>query len=641
MNKRTKHQFSLKKSLRSLIIAASAVLTIAPAFSQQIDDKGLMSILAAQQGNAPRPTINNQRVDVPRSLSGVGDRAGATGVGNTQQMPRQAVAKPGPFENYVESVTGKELKIFGRSLFEDVPTTFAPLEMTQVNPDYVIGPGDGLQIRGWGMVDIDVDVTVDRNGSVTIPRVGNVKVAGVKYRDLQGYLTKAVARVFNNFELTVSVSQTRALQIYVVGHAMRPGTYTLSAMSTLLNALFTSGGPDASGSMRRIQLKRGNEVVTTFDMYDMLVKGDKTKDAQLRDGDVIYIPEAGPMMALSGNVKQPAIFELTGSSSLADVIGWAGGFDSSAEGKPVIVEKSVANAYHTVAELPAEKGALSRLAAIPVGATDIVRVFAPGAIPVQIQTQHEFVRVSGEIKNGGVFEIRRGETLRELISRLGGVTDNGYLFAIELQRDSVRRSQQARLNEVAERFEHEIDATAADRLSHATDPNNIAAINADIERQRRLAERMREVKAKGRIVLELGGINAQVKDLPDVQLQDGDSVFIPRKPGTVDVVGAVFLQSAIIYRPNRTVSDYLSMAGGPTADADKDEIYLIRADGSAASTHTTGWLSSINSAAVNPGDAIIVPEKVNRNTWTQSFKEWTTILYQFGLGAAGLKVLKD
>ncbi len=492
------------------------------------------------------------------------------------------------------------------------------------------------------MMDMDVTVTVDRRGAINIPRVGSVNVAGVKYRDLQAYLTNAVSKVFKNFELTVSIAQSRAVQIYVAGHAARPGTYTLSAMSTLLNALFASGGPDPSGTMRNIQLKRGNQVVTTLDLYDMLVNGDKSKDVPLRDGDLIYIPEVGPLVALTGDVKQPAIFELKGQSSLADVVRWAGGFDSSAEGKPIVVERSVNNGYQTVAELSADNQALAqRLAPIPVRPADILRVFSPGAVPVQIQIQREYVKVSGEVKQSGVFELRKGETLRELIARLGGPTENGYLFATRLVRESVRRSQQIKLNEAADRFEHDLDNAAAERLAHTSDQSNVAAVNAEIERQRRVAQRMRQVKAEGRIVLELADSNAQVKDLPDLPLQDGDTVYIPRKPGTVEVVGAVYQANSIVYRPRRTVSDYLALAGGYTNSADKDETYVIRADGTAKSNHSSGWFSSgLGGDIVNPGDTVIVPEKIEHGSWIQSFKEWTTIFYQFGLGAAGLKVLK-
>ena len=157
--------------------------------------------------------------------------------------PDSTVNKKSSFQSYVAKSTGDSLEVFGRELFRNVPSTFAPLGAVQVNADYAVGSGDALQIRGWGMVDINLNVTVSRSGEIYVPRVGSVHVAGVKYRDLQGYLKTAVGRIFTNFELSVSIVKTRSVQIYVVGHAQRPGTYTLSAMSTLLNALFASGGP--------------------------------------------------------------------------------------------------------------------------------------------------------------------------------------------------------------------------------------------------------------------------------------------------------------------------------------------------------------------------------------------------------------
>ena len=569
---------------------------------------------------------------------------------DTRQAQAPLLTRPGKtssdvkpsFEAYAETVTGKNLNIFGKDLFSDVPSTFAPFDGAQVNSDYVVGAGDELQIRGWGMVDIDISATVNRSGEIYIPRVGAVKVSGVAYRDLQGHLKKAVSKMFTNFDLTVSISQTRAVQIYVVGHAMRPGTYTLGAMSTLLNALFTSGGPNAAGTMRNIQVKRGSKTVTSFDLYDVLVKGDKSHDIALQDGDVIYIPEVGPLVALSGNVKKQAIFELKGSTSLADIVGWAGGVDSAAEAKRILIEKNVDNNYQTVVDITAESENISsRLAGIPVKATDILRVFAPGAVPVQIQIQNEYVRVSGEVKQSGVFQLKKGETLRELVTRLGGATDNGYIYAMQLNRESVRRLQQAKLDEVADRFERDLDSNATQRIGSSNDKDNAAKIAIESEQQRSIARRLRAIKAEGRIVLELQNGNAQVKDLPDLPLQDGDSVFIPRRPHTIDVIGSVFQQNAFVYRPSRTVNDYLELAGGPTVTADKSEMYVIRADGTAQSGRSSGWFSGVGGNPVNPGDTVVVPEKIERSSFTQSFKEWTTIFYQFGLGAAGLKVLKD
>jgi polysaccharide export outer membrane protein len=624
-----KKYFHMTRPLvRQFILSACALGMVSPLAMAQQDEADAGRAIQSSPLPSIKNSRNEQRVTQP--------------VLRPARTASVARADTAGFAAFVTGVTGQPLQVFGADLFGDVPSTFAPFEGAQANQDYLIGTGDELQIRGWGMVDIDISATVDRSGSIYIPRVGSVKVSGVRYGDLQGYLKKAVGKFFTNFELSASIAQTHSLQVYVVGHAVRPGTYTLSAMSSLLNALFTSGGPDASGSMRNIQLKRAGQTVTTFDVYDMLLKGDKSRDLTLRDGDVIYIPEVGPLVALTGNVKRPAIFELKGPATLQDVTSWAGGFDSAASSKQVIVEKSINNRFQSILDVTVDKdGGSSALAAVPVTSTDILRAFSPGAIAVQSQIQTEYVRVSGEVKQTGVVKLNKGETLRELISRIGGVTENGYIYATELRRDSIRAAQQAKLDEIADRFERELDSAATQRLSITTDKENASKVAMEAEQQRRIVQKLRTVKATGRIVLELPDGDAQVKNLPDVPLRDGDSVYIPRRPSTIDVLGSVFQQNTFVYRPKRTVGNYVDLAGGVTDGADKSEMYVVRADGTAQSGRNTGWFSGLGGAALNPGDIVVVPEKIVRGSFMQELKEWTAIFYQFGLGAAGLKVLKN
>ena len=209
------------------------------------------------------------------------------------------------FQKFVGSSTGQILPIFGADLFRNVPSTFAPLDQTPVPPDYVIGPGDELRIRVWGQVNFNADLRVDRSGEIYLPQVGDVHVAGLPFSGLDGQLRKSIGRVYRNFDLTANVGQIRAIQVYVAGQARRAGVYTVSSLSTLVDALFASGGPSVQGSMRHIQLKRGGEVITDFDLYELLVHGDKSKDVKLLSGDVIFIPAAGPSVAVTGSVRQP------------------------------------------------------------------------------------------------------------------------------------------------------------------------------------------------------------------------------------------------------------------------------------------------------------------------------------------------
>jgi protein involved in polysaccharide export with SLBB domain len=556
--------------------------------------------------------------------------------------PSGISATTGSFQSYVASSTGASLGMFGRELFGNVPSTYAPLGGAQVNADYVIGPGDALQIRGWGMVDIDLNVTVNRSGEIYLPRVGSVNVAGVKYRDLQGHLKKAISRIYTNFELTATIAQTRSVQIYILGHAQRPGTYTLSAMSALLNALFASGGPSATGTMRDIQLKRGTAAPVSIDLYEMLLHGDKSMDQSLQDGDVIYIPEVGPLVALFGNVKRASIFELNKKTSLSEVVNWAGGFESAADLKQVIIEKSVDNRYQTIAELQADKVSITKeLSTIVMRPTDIIRVFAPGTIPFQVKVARAFVLVDGAVKQPGVFQIEKDETLKGLVARSGGANEKGFVYGTVFTRESVRREQQTKIDQTVDRFEKDLDANYRERLARESDPEKVAMIQKQIEFQRGLISKLRDFKADGRIILGLNEFESNITELPDFPLEDGDRILIPEKSTTVSVLGSVYQQNTFIYKPDYSVNDYIEKAGGVNPSADKSMVYRICADGSLQSKKHGGW-----SGSINPGDAIVVPEKIVKvggfgTNLTTFLKDWTTILYQFGLGAAGLKTLNN
>lgn len=198
------------------------------------------------------------------------------------------------FEEFAEDATGHPLPVYGRQLFDEAPTTFAPVENVPVPADYVLGPGDQLLIRAWGKIDLDSRVTVDRNGQINLPKVGTLTVAGLRYAQVEGYLRSAISDLFKDFELNVALGQLRSIQIFVLGDARQPGAYTVSSLSTLVDALFTSGGPSATGTMRHIQLRREGRTTTEFDIYDLIEKGDKSRDVRLLPGDVIFIPPIGP-----------------------------------------------------------------------------------------------------------------------------------------------------------------------------------------------------------------------------------------------------------------------------------------------------------------------------------------------------------
>lgn len=242
------------------------------------------------------------------------------------------------FQNFIQDNTGVALPLFGYNLFES--TGFTPVQNIPVPADYVIGPGDEVLLRVWGAMDVDLRLVVDRNGQVSVPKVGTFTLAGISAGDLTGALKSQLSRVYNNFQLTASLGQLRSLQVFVVGQARKPGAYTLSSLSTLVSALFESGGPSATGSLRKIQLKRDGQTLTTLDLYKFITEGDKSADRRLLPGDVIVIPPAGPRVALMGVLDTPAVYELASDEEpLGKLLAYSGGALSLANPGKVLVER--------------------------------------------------------------------------------------------------------------------------------------------------------------------------------------------------------------------------------------------------------------------------------------------------------------
>ena len=330
-----------------------------------------------------------------------------------QNIPAEALTE---FQKFLASTTGQVLPIYGAKLFQQVPSTFAPLDLTPVPSDYVIGPGDEIRIRVWGQVNFRADTRVDRSGEIYLPQIGQVQVAGMPFSLLDARLRSAIGRVYRNFDLTVDVGQIRAIQFYLAGEARRPGLYTVSSLSSLVDALFSSGGPSAGGSFRHIVLRRGGVQVADFDLYSLLVHGDKSKDATLQNGDVIFIPPAGPQVAMTGSIRNPAIYELRAGESMADALADAGGASVVAEQARISIERIDEHRDRSAMEIAWDAAGL----ATPLADGDLVRVFS---IAPLYQTT---VTLRGNTANQGRFSWHPGMHVSELIPDKDSLITRNY-----------------------------------------------------------------------------------------------------------------------------------------------------------------------------------------------------------------------
>ena len=323
---------------RMLVTLLSFSLVAGPSRSQlSTSSLASGSIIETVRGDTVTPSISS-----PAGASALQlDSSGAAGRNEGLLAGVKLVPlPPNEFQRYVLETSGQALPLFGSNFFQQPPGTFAPQANTPVSPDYRIGPGDELQIRGWGAVDIDVRVTVDRNGFIHIPRIGRVSMNGVRSSQAEDVVRASVARLYRDFQLSVTLGNLKGITVYMVGQARKPGAYNLSSNATLVSALFSTGGPSQTGSMRRVQVKRDGKVFTELDLYAFLSRGDKSSDIRLQDGDTIVIPPATGYVALSGKVSTPAVYELTGDSeSLGSILALAGGLPVVADPKRVQLER--------------------------------------------------------------------------------------------------------------------------------------------------------------------------------------------------------------------------------------------------------------------------------------------------------------
>ncbi|MEY8688684.1 MAG: SLBB domain-containing protein [Leptothrix sp. (in: b-proteobacteria)] len=503
-----------------------------------------------------------------------------------------------------------------------------------VPPDYVVSPGDELQVLLWGSVDADLRLMVDRSGRISVPRVGAIMVAGVRYADLQELIGKRVGQVFRNYQLSVSLGQLRNVRVFVTGYVKRPGAYSVSALSTLLAAVVRAGGPAAAGSFRDIQLRRAGAPVASIDLYDLMLRGDKSTDRMVQADDIIYVGPVGAQVGLIGSVNKAAVYEIKPGEKLGDVIAMAGGLSAIADRSRLSIERLDDRQANRVTEL-----AWPQDAALSPQNGDVLRAYSAVEAVLPLSQQNKRIRIEGEVPRPGDYVVPAHTSTAAILRLAGGLTANAYLYGTEFTRESVRQTQQINYDRAVRDLETSLArATGSQR---ALDAGEAAAQAQQLVGNQRLIEKLKEIKPTGRIVFQIA---PDATELPDLPLENGDRIYIPPKASTVGVFGSVFSVGSYLSTAGNNVGDFIGLAGGPTRGADASSTFVIRSNGSVISQpQKAGFLGfgpGLNEVAALAGDTIFVPEEANKTTLIQGLKEWSTVFFNFGLGAAALKTLR-
>ncbi|MEP7311092.1 MAG: SLBB domain-containing protein [Pseudomonadota bacterium] len=476
------------------------------------------------------------------------------------------------------------LKRFGYDLFDDAPSAFLPVTDVPVPADFIVGPGDELNVQLFGGQNRSLSLQVSREGTISFPELGPIRVAGLTFNAAKSAIELRVGREMTGVRANVSMGDVRSVRVFVLGESRRPGSYTVSGLATMTTALFASGGVKPIGSLRDIQLKRQGAVVRHLDLYDLLIQGNTTDDAKLLPGDVIFIPPVGSAVSVDGEVKRPAIYELKGEADVANVLQIAGGLTPEADPGRVSLTQVEASSFRRVIDVSLASDA-GRAHGVRNG--DILRV---GRLRPQIDSG---VTVDGFVHRAGPTAWREGLRLSNVIGSVDELQPNADQHYVLIRRESGP--------------DRHVEVLSADLSAALAAPGTPADV---------------ALQPRDRItVFDLGpGRERIIKPLLDeLRLQSA----ITRPTEVVRVEGKVKVPGEYPLEPGMKVSDLLRAGGNldSAAFGGKAELarYAVSADGSRQTELIEIDLAAVRRAEagadlpLQPFDYLLIKETPN---WT-------------------------
>ena len=510
-----------------------------------------------------------------------------------------------------------KLKLFGTDFFDTFQTSFMPT--SEANPDssYTLDTGDVLNIQLIGQQDFIETLLLQRDGSINMPYIGKVVLAGLSLNDASLLIKSKVASVLIGTDVYVNLDKIRDVSILVSGNTENPGIYTLSGNSNALHALTMAGGVNEFGSYRVINHIRDNKIIETLDVYDLLIDGNYNLKKRLRSGDVIFVESRKKIVTIDGAVKRPAMYELSDNENLDSVIKYSTGIKQTADMQNIFLERML-------------DGTLKSIPVYNIAQFESIKPIDGDLIYVR-EFAYRTAKISGAVYKPGSYTMASGETVDDLIEKAGGYTETAYPFGAIYENQEAKNINK-RANELLyAEFLDNIIALSQQNISGDFDMAPIIGLTKEIK----------SAKPSGRIVVNLIDESEEYS----LNIKEGDHLIIPEKTNTIFVYGEVSSEGAVMFEDDKGVEYFIKKSGGYKKYADNSSIYILHPNGETErfSKKRNIFESQPDKIVkIYPGSIIFVPKKLDDSASRRlASQAYVSILGNLGIALASLSSIDN
>ena len=570
---------------------------------KDLEDKNVRQELSSQDNY--RPYLYSSKLRQSEELS------------NLKERLEQDLSELEKRLNSEKNLTSSEdLALYGSNFFNTFQTSFMPINEPNPDSGYTLDVGDVLQIQLVGKDDYIEDFSVNPDGSISLPDIGKIAIAGLSLNDASQLLKSKVNAALIGTEVFISLTKIRDVNILVTGNAQNPGIYTLTGNSNILHAMSAAGGISEFGSLREINLIRDNKVIESLDIYELLIEGKYNIKKRLRSGDIVFVKSRKNIVTIDGAVNRPARYEALEGQNLDSIINYANGISRNVDRKNISLERILDGTLKTI---PIRNDIQFKTIEAEDGDLIYIREFP-----------YRQAKISGAVLKPGSYTMAAGETINDLILKAGGYNENAYQFgAIYLNED-------AKL--VAELSKDILYQEFLDNIIALSEQNTM---DLDLAPIISLTQEIKNTEVTGRVVIDLLNENT----IDRYQVKEGDELIIPERNNVVYVYGETSTQGAVMFSENKNVEYFVDKSGGFKKFADKESVYILHPNGESQlyrSKRNIFESRPKSEIEIYPGSIIFVPRALDdsapRRIATQAY---VTILGNISLAIASLSALND